>query len=77
MTRQAKPLTRWRGFWGWGYPGGPQIQKAAEQGNKYAISFPRVSMGKDGFDFSFSGVKTVGSELHSQCGAEEHGNKRK
>ncbi len=43
---------------GLGYPGGPQIQKAAEQGNKYAISFPRVSMGKDGFDFSFSGVKT-------------------
>lgn len=43
---------------GLGYPGGPQIQKAAEQGNKYAISFPRVSMGRDGFDFSFSGVKT-------------------
>lgn len=44
---------------GLGYPGGPMIQKAAESGNKYAINFPRVSMGEDGFDFSFSGVKTA------------------
>lgn len=44
---------------GLGYPGGPQIQKAAESGNKYAINFPRVNMGRDGFDFSFSGVKTA------------------
>ena len=43
---------------GFGYPGGPQIQKAAESGNKYAINFPRVNMGSNGFDFSFSGVKT-------------------
>lgn len=44
---------------GFGYPGGPAIQRAAEQGNPYAIDFPRVNMGKDGFDFSFSGVKTA------------------
>jgi len=44
---------------GLGYPGGPKIQKAAESGNKYAVSFPRVNMGADGFDFSFSGVKTA------------------
>lgn len=44
---------------GLGYPGGPMIQKAAENGDKYAINFPRVSMGEDGFDFSFSGVKTA------------------
>lgn len=42
---------------GFGYPGGPAIQKAAEKGDKYAISFPRVNM--EGFDFSFSGVKTA------------------
>ena len=42
-----------------GYPGGPQIQKAAENGNKDAIRFPRVNMGENGFDFSFSGVKTA------------------
>lgn len=44
---------------GLGYPGGPKIQKAAESGNKDAIDFPRVNMGEDGFDFSFSGVKTA------------------
>lgn len=43
---------------GLGYPGGPMIQKAAETGDKYAIHFPRVNMGDNGFDFSFSGVKT-------------------
>lgn len=44
---------------GFGYPGGPAIQRAAEMGNPEAIHFPRVSMGEDGFDFSFSGVKTA------------------
>ena len=44
---------------GFGYPGGPAIQKAAEHGNKDAIHFPRVNMGENGFDFSFSGVKTA------------------
>lgn len=44
---------------GFGYPGGPAIQKAAEQGNPQAIRFPRVNMGENGFDFSFSGVKTA------------------
>ncbi|MEE1014234.1 MAG: tRNA (adenosine(37)-N6)-threonylcarbamoyltransferase complex transferase subunit TsaD [Clostridia bacterium] len=44
---------------GLGYPGGPAIQKKAEEGNPDAIRFPRVSMGEDGFDFSFSGVKTA------------------
>ncbi len=42
---------------GLGYPGGPQIQKTAENGNEYAYKFPRVSFG-DSLDFSFSGVKT-------------------
>ena len=44
---------------GLGYPGGPAIQKAAEKGNPKAVRFPRVNMGKSGFDFSFSGVKTA------------------
>lgn len=44
---------------GYGYPGGPAIQKAAADGNPNAIRFPKVSMGEDGFDFSFSGVKTA------------------
>ena len=44
---------------GLGYPGGPQIQKKAEEGNPEAIRFPRVIMGENGLDFSFSGVKTA------------------
>ncbi len=44
---------------GLGYPGGPAIQKCAVSGNPDAIKFPRVNMGDDGFDFSFSGVKTA------------------
>lgn len=44
---------------GFGYPGGPQIQKHAENGDPNAIYFPRVNMGEHGFDFSFSGVKTA------------------
>ncbi|MBE7011275.1 MAG: tRNA (adenosine(37)-N6)-threonylcarbamoyltransferase complex transferase subunit TsaD [Ruminococcaceae bacterium] len=44
---------------GLGYPGGPAVQTEAEKGNPEAIRFPRVNMGEDGFDFSFSGVKTA------------------
>jgi N6-L-threonylcarbamoyladenine synthase len=41
-----------------GYPGGPAIQKAAEEGNPNAFKFPRARLG-DSFDFSFSGLKTA------------------
>ncbi len=44
---------------GLGYPGGPAIQECAKAGNPDAIRFPRVNMGENGFDFSFSGVKTA------------------
>lgn len=51
---------------GFGYPGGPKIQKAAEEGNPQAFSFPRAMMAKeDGYTFSFSGLKTaVINEAH-------------
>lgn len=60
---------------GLGYPGGPAIQKAAKEGNPDTIRFPRVSMGEDGLDFSFSGVKTaVLNYIHNakQKGEEIH-----
>jgi N6-L-threonylcarbamoyladenine synthase len=41
---------------GLGYPGGPQIDKYAAQGNRNAFAFP-ISDIPD-FNFSFSGVKT-------------------
>jgi len=41
------------------YPGGPIIDQLSTEGNPKAIRFPRASLGKDSFDFSFSGVKTA------------------
>ncbi len=43
---------------GLGYPGGPNIQKYAAEGNPNAIDFP-VSRLKNEYDFSFSGLKTA------------------
>jgi N6-L-threonylcarbamoyladenine synthase len=40
------------------YPGGPAIDKAAVKGNNSAFRFPRGVM-EDGFNFSFSGLKTA------------------
>jgi N6-L-threonylcarbamoyladenine synthase len=45
-------------FLGLGYPGGPAIDAAAMDGDPAAIAFPRA-MRDDGFDFSFSGLKTA------------------
>jgi len=44
-------------FLGLGYPGGPAIDRLAMEGDPHAISFPR-SMRDEGYDFSFSGLKT-------------------
>ncbi len=43
---------------GFGYPGGPQIQEAASQGNREKISFPIAEL-KEPYNFSFSGLKTA------------------
>jgi N6-L-threonylcarbamoyladenine synthase len=40
------------------YPGGPPIEEAALEGNPTAFRFPRAVM-KQGYDFSFSGLKTA------------------
>jgi N6-L-threonylcarbamoyladenine synthase len=40
------------------YPGGPAIQKAAQEGNPTAIDFPRAWL-EVSYDFSFSGLKTA------------------
>jgi N6-L-threonylcarbamoyladenine synthase len=40
------------------YPGGPSIQKAAQEGNPAAIDFPRAWL-ENSYDFSFSGLKTA------------------
>ena len=45
-------------FLGIGYPGGPIIDKMAKEGNPKAVNFTRPMI-NDGFDFSFSGIKTA------------------
>ncbi|MBD3270247.1 tRNA (adenosine(37)-N6)-threonylcarbamoyltransferase complex transferase subunit TsaD [Candidatus Peregrinibacteria bacterium] len=44
---------------GLGYPGGPAISKAAENGNPHAYAFPRAMLNSGDFNFSFSGLKTA------------------
>jgi len=40
------------------YPGGPQIERLAKEGNENAIEFPRPMMHDKNYDFSYSGLKT-------------------
>ena len=39
------------------YPGGPKLDKLAQEGNPYAFKLPEARVG--GYDFSFSGLKTA------------------
>ncbi len=41
------------------YPGGPQIEKIAREGNPQAFDFPRSMLHEPHLDFSFSGLKTA------------------
>lgn len=43
---------------GLAYPGGPSIQKAAEEGDAARFKFPRARL-EGTWDFSFSGIKTA------------------
>lgn len=42
-----------------GYPGGPEVEKAAKSGNEKAYNLPMAMVGRDNLDFSFSGLKTA------------------
>jgi len=44
---------------GLGYPGGPIVEQHASQGNPERFIFPRPLKGKEGCNFSFSGLKTA------------------
>jgi N6-L-threonylcarbamoyladenine synthase len=54
-----------------GYPGGPAISKAAQQGDPTAYPLPRPMIGTPDFDFSFSGLKTAVLNLVRQISGEE------
>jgi N6-L-threonylcarbamoyladenine synthase len=55
-----------------GFPGGPAVAAAAENGDAAAVRFPRPMVDRAGFDFSFSGLKTAVAlevERRAACGA--------
>ena len=41
------------------YPGGPEVEKAARKGDARRFALPRSMKGREGFDFSFSGLKSA------------------
>src|SRR6202035_4655701 len=61
---------------GFGYPGGPVIDKLAPHGNPRAVAFTPAKMKGNALDFSFSGLKTavlqwtqarqMGDEIHAR-----------
>lgn len=44
---------------GLGFPGGPQVEKAAVRGDASRFDLPLPMVGRPGCDFSFSGLKTA------------------
>ena len=44
---------------GLGYPGGPEVEKAARNGDPRRFDLPRPMLGRKELDFSFSGLKTA------------------
>jgi N6-L-threonylcarbamoyladenine synthase len=44
---------------GLGYPGGPAIERTARVGDPHRFALPRPLKGRQGCDFSFSGLKTA------------------
>ena len=45
------------------YPGGPALERLAEGGDPRRFPLPRALLGRDGCDFSFSGLKTAAARL--------------
>ena len=61
---------------GLGYPGGPALQRLAEEGDPEAFEMP-VAMSRDpGLDFSFSGLKTALVYLIRDLGPDGAGERR-
>ncbi len=52
---------------GLGYPGGPKIDRLAREGNPDAIFFPRAKVAENGYDFSFSGLKSAVLNYLNSC----------
>jgi N6-L-threonylcarbamoyladenine synthase len=58
------------GALGLGYPAGPALEILAEGGDEARFPLPRALLGRDGCDFSFSGLKTAAARLAAGLSAE-------
>jgi N6-L-threonylcarbamoyladenine synthase len=54
---------------GLGWPGGPALERLAAQGDPARHDFPRPMLGREGCDFSFSGLKTAVAQTVARFGA--------
>lgn len=52
---------------GLGYPGGPKIDRVAQEGNADAIRFPQAKIADAAYDFSFSGLKSAVLNYLNHC----------
>ena len=53
------------------YPGGPEVDRLAQQGNPDYFHFPRAMLKSGNFDFSYSGLKTAVLNFIQEKGEEE------
>ena len=52
------------------YPGGPALERLAATGDATRFPLPRALLGRDGCDFSFSGLKTAAARIAQTLAAE-------
>ena len=52
------------------YPGGPALERLAVGGDPQRFPLPRALLGREGFDFSFSGLKTAAARAAEPLTAE-------
>jgi N6-L-threonylcarbamoyladenine synthase len=53
------------------YPGGPNVEAYATRGNPNRFALPRPMLGRDGANFSFSGLKTAVRQIVREGGYRE------
>jgi N6-L-threonylcarbamoyladenine synthase len=57
------------------YPGGPEVEALAREGNAKRFDLPRPLKGREGCNFSFSGLKTAVRETVAELGSLERTDK--
>ena len=53
------------------YPGGPALERLAAGGDPARFTLPRALLGREGCDFSFSGLKTAAARLAATLTTED------